>query len=272
MSVETYKPKVWQPKSKELTKSYDGTPSMPFFVTGVIPSATGSVYYEDGSTKIICSVYGPKSNPRAQYSDVGVLSCDFSYAPFALDFRRRRGKYDPEEVSISMILKDTLTSSVQLDKFPKHEIQLFVMVLERGNDEVSAAINAASLAIVDSGIAMYDMNVAASCAFLNESKQIVLHPTLEQMESDDCTGVVTISHMPSLQQVTHLYHSGKLPKNTVFDMVQKSVKQSEEVASFLKKQIAANVAKTFTLPEDYHDAVMNAVKFAKNANDFNAQE
>lgn len=280
MSVETYKPKVWQPKVEESKLAETTQTTLPFFVTGVVNSAAGSVYYENGSTKLVCAVYGPKQNTRAQYSDVGVLSCDFRYAPFALDYRRRRGKNDPEETNISIMLKETLSSCVQLDKFPKHEIQVYVIVLERGNNETAAAVNAASLALIDSGVEMFDLTVATTSSSMKVSSPtggksddyLLSNPSVEQVNSEECRGVVTLAHMPSLLQITLLTQTGKLPISSAKKMIELNIKECAVLAEHFKKQIANNIASNFGLSETYSLAIQNAIKMVGESSRFGSDD
>ena len=49
-----------------------------FMRTGVISQARGSAYVEQGQTKVMCGVYGPREIPRrSDFSMNGVLSCRY---------------------------------------------------------------------------------------------------------------------------------------------------------------------------------------------------
>ena len=49
-----------------------------FLKTGVISQARGSSYVEQGRTKVMCGVYGPREIPRrSDFSMKGVLSCRY---------------------------------------------------------------------------------------------------------------------------------------------------------------------------------------------------
>lgn len=84
-----------------------------------------------GSTKVICGVYGPRAFARgdAEFTDQGVLRCDFKYAPFACAERREKGQ-GADEKELSLALKQALEVAVQLDAFPKAALDVHVMVLE----------------------------------------------------------------------------------------------------------------------------------------------
>ena len=54
-------------------------------------------------------------------------------------------------------MTSALESSVILQKFPKSAIDIYLIVLESDGSVLSSSINAASLALADAGIDMYDL-------------------------------------------------------------------------------------------------------------------
>lgn len=78
---------------------------------------SGTVY----STKVLCAVYGPhaQTGRDSAFSEEGQLQCEFSYAPFATPGGRRetRGGKTNDERELSTLLRQTLESSVQVNKY-----------------------------------------------------------------------------------------------------------------------------------------------------------
>ena len=129
---------------------------------GVVKHAAGSAYVELGATKVLASLFGPRTvGPGADYSDEGILSCDFKFAPFAQEQRRETRGQGQDEQDLSARLREALAASVQLDKLPKLQLDLFVLVVQADGGQLSAAIAAGSLALADAGVACYDL--VASC-------------------------------------------------------------------------------------------------------------
>lgn len=166
--AQTYKPRVWTVDSKSTTESrmiVDEVSEtlVPYYKMNTVPSATGSAYYESGNTKVICAVYGPKPSSRSQFHANGIVTCDVKFAPFATSTRRstQSRTAEPADLQLSSSLQEALSAIVQLDKFPNHEVQVCVEILQSEGNEVAAAICSASLALVDSGLEMYDI-VSAS--------------------------------------------------------------------------------------------------------------
>lgn len=136
-----------------------------FMQLGVVSGAAGSAYVELNRTRVVCSVYGPRNDTRSrrEFSNEGQLVCDVKYAPFADKVGRRERGQDADELEMSSILTQALAPAVMLHKLPKCVVSIYVVVLESDGGELAAAINCASLALVDAAVEMYDV-VTASAA------------------------------------------------------------------------------------------------------------
>ncbi|KAF2719029.1 hypothetical protein K431DRAFT_229424 [Polychaeton citri CBS 116435] len=168
-----------------------------FLRTGVVPSASGSAYYEvppesdhtsDGllipsssSLKITCTVHGPRPLPRnAQFSPNLLLTTNVKFAPFAT--RQRRGYVrDASERDLGVHLETALRGVVIADRWPKSACDVVITILEgeedcfwgsapQGSDAskgkaggwgmmgvLAGCITVASAAIVDAGIDCVDL-------------------------------------------------------------------------------------------------------------------
>ena len=124
-----------------------------FLTTGVVPSASGSAYYEispaplspSASTtsrllpsasnlKITCSVHGPKPLPRnAAFNPNLLLTTHVKFASFAN--RRRRGPLrDAGERDLGQHLETALRGAVIAERWPKSCCEVVVTVLEGEED------------------------------------------------------------------------------------------------------------------------------------------
>ena len=99
-----------------------------FLSTGVISKAKGSAYIEQGGTKIIVGVFGPKEvQKRSDFSVTGSLSTEFKFAPFASDKQKHS---DKEAEELSLVVSEALSSTVCLNKYPKSVIEVGITVLQ----------------------------------------------------------------------------------------------------------------------------------------------
>jgi exosome complex component MTR3 len=125
-----------------------------FLRTGVVPSASGSAYYEispqetsskskdanallsplTSSLKIICTVHGPRPLPRtAAFSPNLLLTTHIKFAPFAT--RVRRGYIrDASERDLAQHLETALRGVIIGERWPKAGCEVVVTILEGEED------------------------------------------------------------------------------------------------------------------------------------------
>lgn len=204
----------------------------------IISQAPGSCYLENGETKVICGVYGPKQSKKG-FSDRGSLWCDFKYSPFAFSKERRkqRGQADDERAN-SLLLSEALSVSVMLEKFPKSVIEVFVQVLEAGSksDVLACAISCISVALANAGVECYDVVSACSVAYANG--RAVLDPTAQECEDSEATMV--LSYMSGLNQITHVHQTGSLTLEQIEEMSDLCLDGCGKVHTTMKQCLVAS--------------------------------
>lgn len=188
-----------------------------FLRTGVISQARGSAYVEQGKTKVMCGVYGPREIPRrSDFSMKGVLSCSFIRAPFASPKRQASGSNvdDSEEKEIAIALKEALEATVCMHLYPKSQIDVFVTVLENDGSVLASAITCAGLAIINASIHVFDVIIGSSMKRLGSLR--LTDPTLKEEETCDETSKIessdssclTVGYLPSSEQISCILQEG----------------------------------------------------------------
>ncbi|KAI9206875.1 ribosomal protein S5 domain 2-type protein [Polychytrium aggregatum] len=207
----------------------------PFFSKiGAIKQANGSAYIEFGNLKVTCSVYGPRQG-KTKTADRGQLNCDFKFAPFSCS-RRRGYPKDPVEKEFGILIKQALSPAVRFETFPKSTVDIFVYVIESDGTAscLAAAITCASLALADAGIEIKDLVVASSAGFFGE--QIVLDCSTKEESLQ--TGSLTLSFMPSLNEVTHVLQSGEVAPEAAFQGMELCVDACSKIRPVLDQTLA----------------------------------
>lgn len=214
--------------------------------SNVISSASGSALVELGSTKVLCTVTGPVTAscpavpPSLQLNmDAGTLYVDVKYTPatgYPQDKIETVGNIDPNnnnqqqpsgklhsfllqrESDLSARVLSALQAAVPLAPYPKCAIVLQLTVLQDDGSVLAACVTAASLALIQAGIEVYDVVTACSVAVVvlpttdgekNGNSVVVsllADPTLEEMNAADI--VVTIAILPNWKEVTVWEQSG----------------------------------------------------------------
>jgi ribonuclease PH len=140
------------------------------------------------------------------FSERGVLQVDVKFAPFAgKEHRGSRGRGRDEE-QLSQELRSSLEAAVQLDKFPKSVVDVYIIVLEAGGGIAAAAATAASLALADAGIDCFDLVAGCDAGIVGGELRVDL--TADEIEAG--SAVMSVAMMPSLQEVTHMSQSGEM--------------------------------------------------------------
>jgi exosome complex component MTR3 len=229
-----------------------------FMRTGCVNEAKGSCYIEIGNTKVICSLYGPREIPKKdEFSyKTANLNCQFRYATFSSCFNDKANNTSAStgtsnlitmstinsnclfqqqltqqqksqfylNQNLSSMIEEALKPSVLLHKYPKSQIDLFIVCIENdykkkfsNNTVLSASIIAASMSLIDASIECYDL-VSSHTNILNN---------------------LTLSYMPSLHQITSVYFIGDSKLNAISvdlykSYVKDSVENCKKISSIMK--------------------------------------
>ena len=92
-----------------------------------------------------------------------------SVAAFAASGRVRRRPGDRRAVEAASALRQSLESAVLLRLYPNSEIEVHVQVLQSDGGALAAAVNAATLALIDAGVAMSDYVVGCGVAYIQRT-------------------------------------------------------------------------------------------------------
>ena len=140
---------------------------------GALSRADGSAYYEQGNTRVLAAVYGPRETGQqaSNSSDRIDVRCEFSTALFATASRRSGWKGDRRSVAMARIIAN-IFSGVILSRYTKSRIDIYIQILQDDGGVLSAAVNSATLALVNAGIPMSDLVVACSVGFVDNEHVI----------------------------------------------------------------------------------------------------
>ncbi|XP_074134763.1 exosome complex component MTR3-like [Sminthopsis crassicaudata] len=178
---------------------------------GQTSQATGSSFLESGDTKIVASVYGPRQVEGGEPLTglQGRLICDFRRAPFSGRGKRKTpSSNNREEKEMSLALQEALMPAVQLLRYPRAQLEVYVLVLEDGGAILASGIIAASLALADAGIEMFDLVSACSLVLSADADPVwLLDPVL--YEEQQASGGLTVALMPVRNEVSGLLGSSE---------------------------------------------------------------
>lgn len=221
----------------------------------VLSNSTGSSLVELGHTKILCAVHGPRPFNSVQTNDAsvtsGVLSCQVRFAQkfgqhseienmthaknldgYSSSFSNISSQ--KKEVELSSRLHDAIAPSLPLELLMKNVVEVFVMILQNDGSILPASVVAASLALADAGVEVYDLVSAFSVAVIprsiceetkddednagvttcdNGQYSLLADPTTTEILSAE--GVVTMGMMKNWKEVVFWHQTGSIPPSIV---------------------------------------------------------
>lgn len=174
---------------------------------GILGNADGSAYIEQGDTKILAAVYGPRElHPKhLARPHAGILRCRYHMAPFSTETRRSPAP-SRRDIELSKVIKSALEPAIFLEHYPRAAIDVFIEVLQSDGGTRCAGIVASSVALADAGIPMRDL--VSACAAGKIDGEIVLD--LSDLEDKEGEADLPVAVMPKLGRITLLQMDGVL--------------------------------------------------------------
>ncbi|NXU59283.1 EXOS6 protein, partial [Turnix velox] len=185
----------------------------PLYVrAGLLSQAEGSAYVElGGGTKVVCAAWGPREAGELGAAAGGQLLCEFRRAPFSARGARWRPGTAAEreaERDAASALREALEPAVRLCRYPRARLTVSALLLQDGGSALAAAISAASLALADAGVEMYDLAVGcALCRSPGPAAPWMLQPS--EPEERGAGAQLTVALLPALNQVSAVLGSGR---------------------------------------------------------------
>jgi len=205
--------------------------------------ALGSSLVEMGHTKVLCEVHISPNISVTDSVDTGSLQCLVKYLPsVAVDQVSQRsravsaldnttvsaGKLNQEvslqESGLSHQLTSALLPVIPLEHFPKCTVVVKVTILQDDGSCLSAAITAATLALVDARVDLYDLVTSCTVAIVqkdehdnndnndneNDDNNCVYLVDPSEEETTGAQAIICLAMTPNHKEVTLWSQSGRL--------------------------------------------------------------
>lgn len=151
-----------------------------------------------------------------------VASC--SIAPFATTERKQRGPGDRKLAESAGAIQNVFESVVQVERYPKSEINIQIQILQADGSALPTAINAVTLALLDAGIAMSEFVVGCSAGYLEKTPVL----DLNYIESSGDGPEIPIAYLPTTGKISMLQLNYRIPIHicdTVMELAEEGCKQ-----------------------------------------------
>ncbi len=206
---------------------------------GVLKNADGSAYVEQGNTRVLAAVYGPREiHPKhLTLPDRAILRTRYHMVPYSTDERKSPAP-TRREIELSKVIREALESVIFVELYPRTTIDVFIEVIQADAGTRTAGLMAASLALADAGIPMRDLIAAVAVGKVNGT--LVLD--VNQVEDEFGEADMPIAMMPSLGEIVLLQLNGVLTEEEFYEalkLAQKGIMQLYEIEkqALMKKYV-----------------------------------
>ncbi|KAJ1674780.1 Exosome non-catalytic core component [Spiromyces aspiralis] len=184
----------------------------------VLRSSDGSAYYEQGNTKVLAAVYGPRECRHKSQAifDRAFINVEFNIAPFSTNERRKRSKSDKRLLEVSSFIKQTFEPVVMTTLYPRSQIDIYLHLFQHDGGTLEACINAATLALIDAGIPMLDYVCACTAGYVENTPILDLNHVEEASPE---TPDLTVAILPRTKKIALLQMESKLHADRMDEII-----------------------------------------------------
>lgn len=224
----------------------------------------GSALVEMGLTIALATVRGPMECARRsdELSDRAMLEVQVKSAPFGWGADRRvtNPHTDRRLLEASNLVQRAMEASVLLQLHPKSRIQIHVLILADDGGRLCAAINAATLAVMDAGIPMKDFCVACTAGLSsdNETSLVDLNRREESSNAGQPAVVLPCAMLPQRGTVVLAQCEARLPDTETLHRVQAAAMEGCRAVFEIMQAALRERAATLLSARSGHAMVENA--------------
>jgi len=205
------------------------------FRLNLFSRADGSAYYEQGNTKVLAAVYGPRQVSRKKQAkhDRAIINCEYSMATFSTGERKKKFKRDRRSTEISLVIRQTFESVIMTHLFPRTQIDIFMQVLQADGGTRCACINAASLALIDAGIPMKDFVVSCAAGMIDGVPLTDLNYVEDSAGGPD----LPIALLPKQNKISLIQMDSKLSLDSFEEVLKAAESGCKQIHQVIDSQI-----------------------------------
>jgi len=217
---------------------------------GVYRQADGSAYLEQGFTKVLVAVYGPHEprgrlggGQRTLLTDRARINCQYSMATFSTGERKIRPRGDRRSREFTSHLEKTFEAAILTTSYPNSQIDIYCEILQSDGGNLSACINAATLALIDAGVSMRDYVCSCTSSFYNETTLMDVNHQ-EETASSGNVPLVTLALLPKTDEIVLFELDSRLHSDHLENIIESTMKGCKDVFAILDSVVRKHVAES----------------------------
>ena len=211
---------------------------------GAVKESSGSCLFNLGETKVVAWIRGPCETKSKCPENSGLIKCYFNMAPFSGILHKSKQKQDIKDREFGQTIKKIFTQIIKLELYIKSEIIINVLVLQNDGNYKSAAINAVSLALINSGIFIKDFVAGINVGYLDDvvmengllndqalfkGKNKIVYD-LQLNEEKNYIPTLNIAYLPHTKKFIHLeLNNAKTPYNELIPIIKEAINSADKL-------------------------------------------
>ncbi|ODV59724.1 exosome non-catalytic core subunit SKI6 [Ascoidea rubescens DSM 1968] len=201
-------------------------------------SCDGSSYLQIGNTKVMTMVHGPiePKNKSSLLQDRAYLTVNLnipSFSFFNATTNKKLSKNSKKILELQVSLVNIFQDLIILKNYPRTQIIINTIVLNQDGSLISSIINSISLALIDSGISMYDYISSVNCGLFNSKFPILDLNYLEELDLP----FLTIAIIGKSENVSFLLLENNLPLDALEKILAISISGSHRIKDLMDNQV-----------------------------------
>lgn len=208
---------------------------------GIFEQADGSAYLEIGHTSVLAAVFGPHEVSHqkrgSSFHDRAFINCQYSQANFSTIERKSKPRADLRSLEFTNNMREIFNNVILTNLFPNSQIDIFLEVLQSDGSNVSACINAATLALIHAGVPIKDFVTSCSAALVDG--KILIDVCHEESVSN--LPIMTLAMLPQSKQIVFMESTGGIPLDNVEKIIDSAAGGCEEIYKICKTIVLNHV-------------------------------
>jgi len=216
---------------------------------GVYRQADGSAYLEQGFTKVLVAVYGPHEVRRSKgpagraLPDRARINCQYSMATFSTGERKIRPRGDRKSREFTQHLEKTFEAAILTTAYPNSQIDIYCEILQSDGGNLSACINASTLALIDAGVSIRDFVCSCTSSWYRDTPIMDVNQ-MEEGASGGSAPVVTMALLPKSEEMVLFELDSRLHCDHLETMIDSTTQGCKDVYEILDQAVRNHVTES----------------------------
>ncbi|CBJ25452.1 conserved unknown protein [Ectocarpus siliculosus] len=194
---------------------------------GILNRADGSARFVQGNTSVLAAVYGPAPAKSLRMERSEGATLDVSFKP-------ESGITSSADAESEALLRRSLEEVVLRSRYPRTVVSVIIQVIVDDGAVLSAALNAATMALLNAGVEMTGMALSVTCCITAtvSGRSVLLDPC--KAEEIDAAATAVVATLSAGGGVLSCHAVGSMSQEEYFACCEAASLGTTAVRSFVR--------------------------------------